>query len=222
MDWRKSMMAVASKLSSIAVIVITFILGFAFFYQISNLPKAQKKHHMEEMASQLINFFIFLWIGKIVLNLSVFVQDPLAILAYPSNSYAFYFAFFACAVTFVYKSKRKNRNIFSYMDSFMITILVASFVYEFIQLVWVNDTFSIGYMILLSVLLLFVLLIRDRIATNTLTLIVLVIWLIGILLLAFIQPYVTIFGYIIAPWFLSLLLAICLIAIVINLRKRVS
>lgn len=214
-------MAMASVLSTITIIIISMIMGLICFYVMSDLPKIQRKKQIEEMTSQLINFVIFIWLGKILLNLTIFIRDPLAILAYPSNSFAFYLAVLFSALLLTYKSIRKKVDVFTLMNSFIPVFLVASFVYEFIQIVWHNNTYSIGYLAWLSVLLIMYLLIRDHVITYTLTIIMLSGWAAGKLVLAIVLPFTTVFGYIMTPWFLVLFFTICF-SLLFKQRKQVS
>src|SRR5690625_1095176 len=103
--------AATFKLKAVGIIVISFIVGFAFFYITSPLQKELKKAQLEEMFSQLVNFIIFIWVGKIILNFSIFIDDPLAILAYPSNSEAFYLAVLFSAILLFYKSWQKTFDV---------------------------------------------------------------------------------------------------------------
>lgn len=214
-------MATVSKLISIAIIVVSLIVGFISYYIFSDLTKKQKKKHIEEMISQLINFIIFIWLAKIILNFSLLIKDPLAILAYPSNSEAFYLAVLFSALMLIYKSKRKQVNVLAFLEAFLPVFLVASFIYEFIQLVWNNNTYAFGYIILLTVLLTSFLFISGRISTSTLIIMMLIGWTAGMLLLAFIQPFATVFGYIMAPWFVGVFFIISLSLILFKRRKKV-
>ncbi|WP_010648806.1 MULTISPECIES: hypothetical protein [Oceanobacillus] len=101
-------MAIASKLTAIGIIALSFAVGFLSFYLLSDLTREQKKLQVEEIISQLFNFVIFIWIGKILINLSTFISDPLSILAYPSDSKSFYFAIVSIALMLLYKSKQKT------------------------------------------------------------------------------------------------------------------
>src|SRR5699024_7667126 len=56
----------------------------------------------------------------------------------------------------------------------------------------------------LTILVVLFLLIRERVTVSMLFIVMLIGWSGGILLLAFTQPFVTVFGYIIAPWFVVL------------------
>lgn len=214
-------MATISALASIAIIVISLLAGFLAFYLISDLSKMEKKKHIGELTSQLMNFVIFIWVGKILLNFSVFIRDPLAILAYPSNSSAFYLALFFSAVTIAIKSKRDQIDVLSLVKSFIYVFLIGSFVYEFIQIVWNNDTYSISNMILLTVLIIIFLFMRGRLTTNMLIIIMVIGWTSGTLALAYIMPFTMVFGFTMAPWFLGLFLIIFLTLMMFNKRKRV-
>ncbi|MFZ3579783.1 hypothetical protein [Virgibacillus sp. DJP39] len=211
----------ASKLMSIAIIVISLAVGFIFYYILSDLSKEQKKRHMEEMFSQLINFIVFMWIGKIILNFNVFINDPIAILAYPSNSEAFYLAVLFSAIMLNYKAKRKPMDMLVFIRSFLLVFLVASFMYEFIQLVWNNNTYSFGYLFLLIIMLV-VFFLSGRITTTMLIVTMLIGWCVGMVLLSFVYPFATVFGYIIAPWFVGVFFITSICLITFNTRKRVS
>ncbi|WNF38321.1 hypothetical protein RJD24_07820 [Bacillaceae bacterium IKA-2] len=214
-------MATISALASIAIIVVSLLAGFLAFYLISDLSKMEKKKQIGELTSQLMNFVIFIWLGKILLNFSIFVRDPLAILAYPSNSSAFYLALFFSAVTIAIKSKREQLDVLSLGKSFIYVFLIGSFVYEFIQIVWNNDTYSVSSMILLAVLIIFFLFMRERVTTDLLLIIMVIGWTAGTLALAYIMPFTMVFGFTMAPWFLVLFLIVFLTLMMLKKRKKV-
>lgn len=121
-------------ITSIAIIFTSFTAGFGFFYLFSPLTKEVKKKQLEQLLSLLINFFIFIWVGKIILNIGVFVRDPLAILAYPSNSNAFYVATLFIALNVMYIGKKGKINSLQLLTVFVPVFLAAAFVYEFFQM----------------------------------------------------------------------------------------
>ena len=212
-------MAMASAQTSIAIIILSLSVGFLSFYLMGDLSR--RKIYMEELASQFMNFVIFMWIGKVLLNFPLFIKEPLTILAYPGNSYAFYLAMFVSVITIAIKSKRQKIDAIPFFNAFAHVFLVASFVYEFTQIVWKNNTYSIGYMGLLAVLIIVIVVMRDRIATYRLNIILVAGWTLGTLGFAFIMPFTTVFGYTMAPWFLGLILVVCLTVIILK-RKKVS
>ena len=214
-------MTITSAHISIAVISISLIVGVFAYYLISDLPKEEKKKLVGELTSQLINFVIYIWIGKILLKIPLFVQDPLSVLAYPSNSNAFYIAVLFSTITIFIKTRRQQLDILVFLNSFLYVFLIASFVYEFIQIVWLNNTTGVPYMVLLSVLIVLLLFIRNRISTLLVMIIVLNSWITGTLVLTFLMPYTTVFGYTVVPWFLGLCLIAFLIILLLCKRKNV-
>jgi len=215
-------MVIASRISSIGIIFASLAIGLIIFHTLSDLPKEKKRKHMEELISQLVNFIIFIWVGKILLNISLFIQDPLAVLAYPGDSGAFYLACLFTAAIVVYKTVRKNLDIQKFADAFLHVFLVASFFYEFIQMILEDNTYSFGNMAVMAILLIIFFSIRGRITTLTLLITTLAGWTAGMLVLIMTQPIVTVFGYIIAPWFIVLFFIGCLSIIIFSERKRKS
>ena len=215
-------MAIASKLTAIGIIALSFAVGFLSFYLLSDLTREQKKLQVEEIISQLFNFVIFIWIGKILINLSTFISDPLSILAYPSDSKSFYFAIVSIALMLLYKSKQKNMQVIPLLDSFVHLFLISSFVYEFIQFVVVDNFYALGYLILLSILIAIFFLLRERFTTLKMLTVIVIVWSIGMLILGFVQPFVTVFGYIMAPWFVVLFFVMSVGILTYKIRREAT
>ncbi len=214
-------MRLTSVQLSIGLVTISWIVGFLFYYLISNISQTEKKIQLQELVSQFINFILFIVIGKVVLNFSIFIKNPLVILTYPSNSSAFYFAVLLITITIAYKGKQKHIDVLRLLDAFVHVFLFSSFVYEFIQIIFNNNTYSIGYFILLAVLMMIFLFIRDRVATDKAIVITLVSWSVGLLGLACIMPLIMVFGYTIEPLFLVLFILICTALYILKQRKKV-
>ncbi|RKQ30807.1 hypothetical protein D8M06_15410 [Oceanobacillus halophilus] len=213
-------MAATSKILAVGIMVFSFIIGLITFYMMSDLSKKEKKEQVEEIISQLINFVIFIWIGKIILNISIFIEDPLAILAYPSDSRAFYFSVLLSGFVLFYKYKKKQMDIVTFIHSFIHVFLVASFLYEFIQFVWNDNAFSFGNMVVIVILMVIFLFMQGYVSNYMAFFTILVLWSIGMFLLSLIQPYITVFGYMIDVWFVGVFLLINVIIIYLNNRKR--
>lgn len=213
-------MAIASKLTAIGMIALSLAVGFLSFYIFSSLTKEEKKVQLGELTSQLINFILFIWLGKIILNISIFISDPLSILAYPSDSKSFYFAIILIALLLLYKSQRKNMNVLPLLESFTHIFLIGSFVYEFMQFVVEDNSYAFGYLILSSILIGIFFFLQDRLPVEMLLIFIVTIWSIGIIILGLVQPFVTVFGYIMAPWFVALFFGLSVLGLVIKLRKR--
>ncbi|MEK3981408.1 hypothetical protein MKY37_20565 [Psychrobacillus sp. FSL K6-2836] len=213
-------MTLSSIQSSIAIIILSFSMGFLTYYFISDLAKEKKKIHMEETLDQLINFVIFIWVGKIILNFSIFIVDPMAILSYPSNSLAFYLAALFSVITIVIQSKRRRIDVLPFFNAFIQIFLVTSFVYEFTQIIWNGNTYSIGYMGLVALLLVVFVIMRDHVSPHWLNLFIFLGWTIGSLGLAVKMPIMMVFGYTLAPWFLVLMLLISCLLIIYQKKKE--
>ncbi|WP_205599211.1 hypothetical protein [Oceanobacillus halotolerans] len=197
-------------LETISILVISFIAGFLSFYMVSSLSSQTKRKQIDEMVSLLINFVLFIWVAKVVLNIDVFLSDPFAVLAYPSNSHAFYLATLFSMIHIGYKVWRKSLDIVLTLYTFVHVFLFASFVYEFIQIVWVKDSYTWGLIGLLFVLLLVLVFLTNHLSKKNLSLVMIIGWSIGQLILALSLPYTTVFGYMLAPWFLVVILLVSL------------
>ena|SRR5690625_549643 len=73
-------MAITHAHVTIGVFVVSISFGLLIYFVVADQPN--KKRYMEQIMSQLMNFIIYLWIGKILLNLTVFIKEPMTILAY--------------------------------------------------------------------------------------------------------------------------------------------
>lgn len=213
-------MAIASKLMSIGIIAVSLAVGFLSFYLLSDHSKEIKKIHLEEITSQIINLLLFIWLGKIILKLRLFISDPLSVLAYPSDSKAFYFAIVLVGLLVLYKSKRKNMNVLPLLESFVCIFLIASFIYEFIQFVEGDNIYAFSYLILLSVLIGIFFFLKERISTTILMMTLITVWSLGIILLGFIQSFVTVFGYMMKPGFVGVFFVLSMSILIYKFRKR--
>ncbi|SHF83316.1 hypothetical protein [Ornithinibacillus halophilus] len=209
-------------LENIAIFVISFIAGFLFYYVISPIERLEKKKHLEEVLSMLINFVVYIWISKIIINIGLFFTDPIAVLAYPSNAQAFYLATVLTGIHIAYKVRKHNWDVMRFISTFTFVFIAASFCYEFIQIMWVGDTYTWLYLIVLFVLLLGVVVLHNKISINTLIFSTWVGWVVGQLILSLLTPFITVFGYMISPVFLIALLTICLVWTYVFKRKRVK
>jgi|SRR5690625_330515 len=208
---------------SIGIIIISFIVGGAFYYFISIVPNPVKKKQLEQVFSLLVNLVIYIWIGKILVNFSIFVKDPLAVLAYPSNSSAFYIAIILLTINVLYKVwKEEEFDVNQWFTAFVPIVLATSFTYEFIQYIQKQSLDRLSHLILLMAILIVFILFQERLEANILAFLQLIMWTGGLFGLSFISSYVSIFGYTIHPWFSLLLFLVFLGLGYYNHRKQVS
>src|SRR5690625_2965938 len=161
-------MIITDKLISFAIVIVSFIIGIISFYIMNPLPKAKRKQYIEELSSQVINFVLFIWVSKVILNLPLFFTDPIVVLSYPSNSHAFYLAVLFSSLLLLYKWAKKKINMVAFIESGILVFLVTSFSYELIQIVINKEPFTFKYLVLLAVLLSLFFMLVGRIKTSTL------------------------------------------------------
>ena len=207
---------------SIGILVISFILGFLFYFLLANEAKERKKQHAENIVSLLINFILYIWIGKIVIHINLFVQDPLAVLAYPSDSRAFYMASVLIMVNIYYLVTKKRQAGRPLFNTFVPVFIAASFIFEFTQLViYKNDNVWL-ILFLWMLLLIGYVLIYGKWANTLVNVIFAIASLIILCILSLIKDTVTIFGYMISPFYFISLLILVFIIIVYSNRRKVS
>jgi hypothetical protein len=205
-------------LLDLAVIVISFVFGIGVYYFLSIDTKDVKKKQLEDVVSLTINFVIYIWIGKIVINIGKFIKDPFSILAYPSNSYAVYVATFFIIINLLYRKYRHNEQISSIIFAFIPVFLISSFVFEFLQFVVEGRTFNLYYLILLSILAIGYTFVYGKISLRKQSYLFGIILLMGQLLLTAISK-ATIFGYRLSAVYFASLLIIVLFEFLTNKRK---
>jgi hypothetical protein len=215
-------MIITSKIMAIGITIFSITIGIFAFYIISDLSKDRRKEIIEEIISQFIHFILFIWIGKIILNFTVFIKDPLAILAYPSSSNALYIAILISIFTNMIKSKKGKMDYDTLIISMMSVFLVASFFYEFIHLVILNDTFGFHYFVIICILLLVFFFTHGSFGKTKSILFIITGWSAGLIILSFFQPVITVFGYMFEPWFVILFFIISYFLIKIKKEKRDS
>ena len=142
----------------------------------------------------------------------------MSVLAYPSDSKAFYFAIVSIAVLLLYKAKRKNLHVLPLFESFAHFLLVSSFVYEFIQFMIKDNRYAFGQLLLLAVLIGVFFFLRERIKVTILLMAIVAVWSAGMIILGFMQPFVTVFGYLMAPWFIVLFFVVSMLGLTFKLR----
>src|SRR5699024_4908522 len=110
-------------------------------------------------------------------------------------------------------------NLFAFAESFTFVFLTSLFFYEFLQMVLEDDAYSLGYLVLLGILLIIFHAIQGRVKPFVLLMMILTGWTAGMFILNFIYPFVAIFGYLLAPGFI-VLFYICSAAILIIFERK--
>ena len=214
-------MAMASLPMSIGMFIFSIGVGFFAYYIMNDEPKATKKKYMNEVLGQIINIVIYIWIAKVILNFSIVITDPLAILSYPSDANAFYIAILCSAITIVTLLKRRKLSMALFMHAFIHIFLIASFVYELIHIVWNDYTYQIGYFTLITLLIIALISLSDNVPLYWLNIGMILAWTIGSFGLIMNLPIVMVFGYTMMPGFFIFITMITLFFIMYQNRRDV-
>lgn len=206
----------------IALIVLSILMGLAFYYITSPSEKTVKKQQLEESLSLIINFVLFIWVGKILLNINIFITDPLAVLAYPSDANAFYVAVLFLLVNLVWKVNKNNFNIEIMLAPLMPIFLGSAFSYEFIDIVLNGNSLSWGHLTLLFISLIVYLMRYEKMSAGKLAAGIFALWSVGQIILTTQLPFTVLYGYMMDLWFLVLVFIISVISIIYNKRKVTS
>lgn len=206
-------------IASIGILVISMVIGFLFYYITTLGPKEEKKQQIGDILSLVINFMIFIWIGKIVVHLAKFVQDPLAVLAYPSNSYAFYIATIFIIVNLIYRMVKHQQNMPLLLSSFVSVFLAATFTYEFLQIIIEKNNNWI-YLSFITFTLIIYLVMIEKVNIEKSTLTIAILWLVGQFVLSIVS-YATIFSYHLSPIYFVCLLIFILSYYLYRKKRRV-
>lgn len=215
-------MVFTGVMQSIAEFIISFIAGAGLYYLFSGQSRQESQLFLGKITSDIINFVLFIWLSKVILNFTLFIREPLTVLAYPGNADSFYIAFFLSAGLFLYQHIRKKSDQSEYIKAFSLFFLLTSLVYESIQLFWNNNDYSFGYLLLLSAMLILFLIFEKRMSAAVLILSLIVMWSAGMLLLANVFPFVTVFNYTMRPWFIILFFVISSLIVFYTARKEVK
>lgn len=208
-------------IKTVGMLVISFIIGMAFFFFTNPSSIEQRKKQLESVLSLIINFVIFVWISKIILNLSLFVSDPLAVLAYPSHSTAFYSATAFLVINIIYRVRRHNMNVMAWLEGFTPVFLAAAFSYEFFAMLESAHLSGIIQLIFLMGLLVVYLILDRKVSSAKRALLLMTVWALGQFILSFIDPQVAVFGYRLSRWFSLAIVIVFAGYIFYNQRKQV-
>ncbi|WP_422122419.1 hypothetical protein DHX103_11485 [Planococcus sp. X10-3] len=198
----------------------SILLGIAVFYIVSEVTKKQKKKRAQEAFSQIINLILFLWLAKILLNLPLLFSDPLALLAYPSDSQSFYLAIAFSAALLLYGVRSGRIHAWETLQTLLYILLPASFFYEFAQLTWFDDGYAFGNLILSGVLLALFLMLNGKASPYRLGTVLIGVWAAGMLLIFSLQSFASTFGYVMKPWFIVTLFIAGYFFMLLSSRRR--
>lgn len=202
-----------SVIKSIGLLIVSFLVGIGYFFIQSEQTKEQRKKQLEVTSSLIINIVIYIWIGKVLVHLPEFFSDPLAILAYPSNSNAFYVASALGLINIIINVTREKVALSSYIKAFIPIFIGASLLFEFVHYIQ-NGTINNLTNLLLLILLVGIQLIFNKQPIVKLNLIIAIIWSTVQLGLSLIYNYTTIFNYLIHPIYFVIIIILAIYCLI--------
>ncbi len=202
--------------SSFVVLVISILVSMLLFRFLHPFNERKGKQYVDEIGTIFIGIAVSIIIGKILLNVSEFITDPIAILAYPSDSKAFYIGLLFVVVYVKWRVIRSYDHFEELFFSWMFVFFAASFLYEFVISVFGNGTGNGISMVIPFVLLIGFLLLYEKVAIGLLAILGMVLWSLGQLLFR-IFDQTSIFQFYVSPIFYGLNL---LIGIMLLLYRR--
>lgn len=208
-------MAKVQALIEVGILLVSFLFGILFFYFASSADKLKKKEQIDLISSQLINYVIFIWLGKIIFHFPLFIQDPFAVLAYPSSTEAFYIATILFVGTVAFQRYRGKLSLYSLLAVFPPVVIASSFLYEFIQMQFFQKN-ALIYLGLHIALLIAYLLLEKNVTNQS---ILMFTWAAGLLLISFVAPFVMIFKFIISRSFIIIFMLV-MIGVFLYYRRR--
>lgn len=205
--------------SALIVFVIGFGIGLLFLGFLKAFEKNELKQQIDDILSIVFTFIIALWIGKVLLRFPQFLEDPMAVLVYPSNTATFYSAVLLTIIYSAYTFKKKHISMFTILFSWMTVFLTTLFVYEFVFFIDGGSIERIGFLSLFACLTIYNIVFQGKIRQQTLGIILFFGWALGSWILAFFYQ-ASIFQFYIDKWFLGVLLIVSILLLVYNYRKR--
>lgn len=190
--------------SSLIIVLISFIIGTLFFYLTSPDERKTKKQNLTTITDFLLVYMVSIIGAKIVLHFDIFLKNPIVVLAFPSNSHAYYLASIVMVGYLFWLVKRKKLDIIGFFESFIRVALAAGFLSLFAQLVLTTDVVSIYQLGLYVILLVSWLGLQDKVSSNYLVLITMSAWGLVHAVITWLDA-TQLFGFFLAPWFYLLI-----------------
>lgn len=175
------------------------------YYLQSEQSKKVKKQVVDDILGHIIRLVLIMWAIKIVRHFSLFLTDPLAILAYPSDTNTFYLALVFVLVIAWLEGRWKKKDVFSLLPPFFYMLFITLFIYESYVLFIQQSLYSFPYYLVLASILISYLIVPQKRTIWNQTWWAVSIWTLGSLVIFPVQPLVTIVQFRMTPIFALLL-----------------
>lgn len=190
--------------SSLVVLIGSLLIALLYYFFYSPFSKKETKKHIDEISNVFIGLAIAIIVGKIITHFPTFLKDPISILAYPSDSKAFYIGILIIIGYCSWKVVKSYDHFQKLFFAFISIFITASLLYEFVMQIFGNGNSSILYLFLLFALFLFVQYVPGKLHYSIVGQIAFLLWNgVQFALTLFTPTYI--FTFIVDSWFYLLL-----------------
>ncbi|SDC32098.1 hypothetical protein SAMN05421734_106139 [Pelagirhabdus alkalitolerans] len=203
--------------ATVIITVVSLGLGVGFFWFTSPFETHLKKRHLNYLVDLIITFIIAMIISKMILHIELVFTDPIAVLAYPSDSRAFYMAT-AVLFIFIYRHiKQGNYNGGEFLNTSVRFILSAHFFSLFGSLILTTQYVSI-VQLSIHLLLLMAIVIWPKVFDHHFMAVIVIVWGLGQAFASLFDTMV-LFGFYVSSIYYVLIGLIGLVYIYVVKRK---
>ncbi|WP_070121318.1 hypothetical protein [Bacillus marinisedimentorum] len=203
------------------LIVLVGIIGGAFFFRMfSGMPDDDRKRLLETVSGLAATFVIVFLFGKIVIQFPLFIEEPRAVLSYPSGRKSFYLASAAVALQAAYLIKQKQAGSRELFEAGLQILLPALLIHKFLSIVYIYSGVSSADLVEFGFLLVIILYLTFKEVSFRRLAGVWVAWLGMKLAVSYFSPLLTVMGVLVDRWYLFILLAGSIIYITQTKNRR--
>lgn len=191
-------MASTTVLIFIGILVASLVFGIGLFYGSHTGSKRIKKQQIDVILSYSVQFVIYIWLGKMIASFPRILHDPIAVLASPADSTAFYIATFFILFHLFIQQKRRKMNDELLIKGFVPVFFATSFFNGFLQITINQDEMNL-YFVWVMVLSIVSIWILQKPVTWLQSSILMMIWAVGACIISLQKGYIVMFGFLLQP-----------------------
>ncbi|MCM3089040.1 hypothetical protein M3557_14060 [Bhargavaea ginsengi] len=183
-----------AQMTTIGILAISLVAGAWLAAMLSD-----KKGQIPQAISLIVDFIILLWASKLVLNVHHLIREPVAALSRPADSSAFYMAVLLTGIILIFRIRR-DRSDPGILLFLLRLWFLSSFIFEFTEFVIGSHPTNLINLTLYGGLSLFS--VQKKMPPHWLMMMSLLLWTAGLLSILLVQPILTMFGFLMSPWFI--------------------
>lgn len=200
------MMPINTVMLSIGILAVSFLGGILFFYVMDTGTKQAKKYQLDQFLNVLIQFILYIWVMKVVVQLPRFFDDPLSVLAHPANSWHFLIASIVLMAHLWIKYRKSKPAAATLFQTSSFIFLASLFIYDILQIA-VKPATDVNVMtILLAVLVVVYVLFYSKFNPKLLGSLTVGIFLLVACGISIYKGYYILFDFMLSPYFYLLMI----------------